>query len=57
MWLRLLRHKFSGSPMSWCIMSKKKSVQGMYTHNHNDTIIQLFPEGVTRSGGCVKVYI
>ena len=29
----------------------------MYTHNHNDTIIQLFPEGVARSGGCVKVYI
>ena len=57
MWLRLLRHKFSGSPMSWCIMSKKKSVQGMYTHNHNDTIIQLFPEGVASSGGCVKVYI
>ena len=29
----------------------------MYTHNHNDTIIQLFPKGVASSGGCVKVYI
>ena len=29
----------------------------MHTHNHNDTVIQLFPEGVASSGGCVKVYI
>ena len=36
--------------MSCCVISKK-SVQSMYTHNHNDIIIQLSPDGEVNSAG------
>ena len=38
--------------MSCCVISKK-IVQSMYTHNHNDIITQLSPEGEVNSGGYV----